>query len=327
MKLINVSRKFLHAYHRWIKHHYASKTIRKKYNLPSDDILNKDVHVFLAIVAIFKNEDPYLLEWIEFHRLMGVSHFFLYDNGLEKSSAELLSPYEKTGIVTRIPFPNLPGLKDSHNKLYTLNVQQLAYGDCLLRFRQHYQYLIMLDLDEFIYPVSEKHDSLVTALKELNSSEIKGIEVNWTNFGSSGHEKKPPGLVIENYVKRIREIEHLGTAMVKSIGNTKYISRRYSYSNVHQFIYRFSLIDILKNIIWGKPRVIRYGEANTLFKLNHYKFKSFEEYQRRALITGGWLERTKTEEKFRELDLILNQVEDRDILRFLPELKKRLRAL
>jgi hypothetical protein len=284
------------------------------------------VHYFLAIVAIFKNEDPYLQEWIEFHRLMGVDHFFLYDNGLEESSADLLRSYEKSGIVTRIPFPNLPGLKDSHNKLYTLNIQQLAYGDCLLRFRQHYKYLIMLDLDEFIYPVSEKHDSLVAVLNELSSDGIKGIEISWTNFGSSGHVKKPPGLVIENYVKRISEIEHLGTAMIKSIGNTKYISRRYLYSNVHQFIYRFSLTDILRKFISGKPRVIRHDEGNTLFKLNHYKFKSFEEYQRRALIKGGWQEGTKTEEKFRELDPILNQVEDRDILRFLPELKSRLRA-
>ncbi|MEE9190242.1 MAG: glycosyltransferase family 92 protein [Candidatus Neomarinimicrobiota bacterium] len=327
MNLTNASRKFLHAYHRWIRHHYASKTIRKKYNLQSDDLLNKDAQYFLAIVAIFKNEDPYLLEWIEFHRLMGVDHFFLYDNDLEKSSTNLLSPYEKIGIVTRIPFPNLPGLKDSHNKLYTLNIQQLAYGDCLLRFRQHYQYLIMLDLDEFIYPVSNKHDSVVAALNELKSDDIKGIEVNWTNFGSSGHVKKPSGLVIENYLKRIGQIEHRGTAMVKSIGNTKYISRRYSYSNVHQFIYRFSVIDIFKKFIWGKPRVLRHGEANALFKLNHYKFKSFEEYQRRALINGGWLEGTKTEENFRELDPILNQVEDRDILRFLPKLKSRLKAL
>lgn len=36
---------------------------------------------YLPICAIFKEEAPYLPEWIEFHRLMGVERFFLYDNG------------------------------------------------------------------------------------------------------------------------------------------------------------------------------------------------------------------------------------------------------
>lgn len=37
-------------------------------------------HDYLSIGAIFKDEAPYLAEWIEFHRLVGVEHFFLYDN-------------------------------------------------------------------------------------------------------------------------------------------------------------------------------------------------------------------------------------------------------
>ena len=35
---------------------------------------------YLAICAIYRDEAPYLREWIEFHRLVGVEHFFLYDN-------------------------------------------------------------------------------------------------------------------------------------------------------------------------------------------------------------------------------------------------------
>ena len=31
----------------------------------------------LAIAAIFKHENAYLREWIEFHRLVGFDHFFL----------------------------------------------------------------------------------------------------------------------------------------------------------------------------------------------------------------------------------------------------------
>ena len=34
----------------------------------------------LSFVAIVKNEAPYIVEWIEFHRLVGVDKFYIYDN-------------------------------------------------------------------------------------------------------------------------------------------------------------------------------------------------------------------------------------------------------
>ena len=35
----------------------------------------------VSACAIFQNEAPYLKEWIEYHRLIGVEHFYLYNNG------------------------------------------------------------------------------------------------------------------------------------------------------------------------------------------------------------------------------------------------------
>ena len=35
----------------------------------------------IAVCAIFKDEAPYLLEWLAFHRMIGVDLFVLYDNG------------------------------------------------------------------------------------------------------------------------------------------------------------------------------------------------------------------------------------------------------
>ena len=41
---------------------------------------------FLAAVVMIRGEDDYILEWIEFHKMMGVEHFFVYhnDNGSER---------------------------------------------------------------------------------------------------------------------------------------------------------------------------------------------------------------------------------------------------
>ena len=39
----------------------------------------------LAIGAIFKNEGPYILEWIAFHRAVGVDRFFIADNASDET--------------------------------------------------------------------------------------------------------------------------------------------------------------------------------------------------------------------------------------------------
>lgn len=53
----------------------------------------------LSFVAIVKNEAPYIIEWIEFHKLVGVDKFYIYDNESSDNLKELLQPYIKSGIV------------------------------------------------------------------------------------------------------------------------------------------------------------------------------------------------------------------------------------
>ena len=48
---------------------------------------------YLSICAIYRDEAPYLAEWIEFHRLVGVERFFLYDHMSQDHHLEVLAPY------------------------------------------------------------------------------------------------------------------------------------------------------------------------------------------------------------------------------------------
>ncbi|NIP55441.1 MAG: glycosyltransferase family 92 protein, partial [Phycisphaerae bacterium] len=135
----------------------------------------EDKYFYLAIVAIFRGEDPYLWEWLDFHLLMGVEHFFLYDNGLEESSQKLLQPYIDAGLVTHIPWPDLPGLRNYNwAGPHTLSIQQLAYGHCVRYFRRNFKWLMQLDLDEFMFPASCQYQCLKSVLKSLDADKIMG---------------------------------------------------------------------------------------------------------------------------------------------------------
>ena len=55
---------------------------------------------YLTACTIYRDDAAYLAEWIEFHRLVGVERFFLYDNGSTDHHREVLAGYVAEGLVT-----------------------------------------------------------------------------------------------------------------------------------------------------------------------------------------------------------------------------------
>jgi hypothetical protein len=61
---------------------------------------------YLSVLACLRNEGPYLTEWIEYHLLVGVDHFWLMDNNSTDHPEVILSSYIALGIVN---FRTCPG--------------------------------------------------------------------------------------------------------------------------------------------------------------------------------------------------------------------------
>jgi hypothetical protein len=144
----------------------------------------------LAVCAVFRDEAPYLAEWVEFHRLVGVEHFFLYDDRSADAGCEVLAPYVSDGLVTltECAVPLASG------------GQGLAYDDALGRARGRFRWLAFIDIDEFLF--SPEQGSLVGVLAEFEQD--PGVLVNWQVYGSSGLQNRADGLVIESFTRRAR---------------------------------------------------------------------------------------------------------------------------
>ena len=103
-------------------------------------MVDKDLFLHdLSIVAIMKCEGSYLKEWLDYHLLAGVDHFYLYDNESPDNQAEVAAPYVEAGLITYIPFPGKAK-------------QMVAYNDAIKRFKFQSRYMAFIDGDEFIYP-------------------------------------------------------------------------------------------------------------------------------------------------------------------------------
>jgi hypothetical protein len=93
----------------------------------------------LAICAIFRNEAPYLREWIEFHRLVGVQKFHLYQNRSEDDYESVLRPYIDEGLVDLTDWPRQPPC------------QIESYRDFISQHAGKPWWVAFLDCDEFLF--------------------------------------------------------------------------------------------------------------------------------------------------------------------------------
>ena len=95
----------------------------------------------VAIVAIYRNESADIEEWIDYHRLIGVEKFFLYDNETTDDTNLKLRRYVQSGHVEIMPWPHF--MRDT-------NTQAAAYAHAIARLAGRFQWLGMIDIDEFL---------------------------------------------------------------------------------------------------------------------------------------------------------------------------------
>ncbi len=130
----------------------------------------------LAVASQFYNDAHFLEEWIEYHLLVGVEHFWLYDDSSTDHWREVLDRFIGAGTVEVIPC-SLPRV-GSHN-----DRQVVSFQDAVARARGRARWLALIDTDEFLLP---RQDATVTECLERHFSDASAVYVNWRNFGPNG---------------------------------------------------------------------------------------------------------------------------------------------
>lgn len=136
----------------------------------------------IAAYAMFQNEAEWLKEWIEYHQLIGIEHFYLFDNGSTDNFEEILKPYIKKGLVELYHYSYIgQSQREFLDIQFNLNMQAIELA------KYEAKWLAIIDIDEFIVPLQT--DSLLTLLK--NYETYGGLYANWLMFGTSNIQKIP----------------------------------------------------------------------------------------------------------------------------------------
>ncbi|XP_023349720.1 uncharacterized protein LOC111718378 [Eurytemora carolleeae] len=104
----------------------------------------------VCVKPLYNNHDRALwfLEFIEFYRLLGATHFFFYNHTVGPHVSSIIRHYQKKNVITLLPW-NLP--IESKTKIRNEG-QFSAFNDCTYRSMYRFKYTAVVDVDEYLIP-------------------------------------------------------------------------------------------------------------------------------------------------------------------------------
>ena len=212
---------------------------------------------FLSLLTPVRDEESYLIEFINYYLIHGVDHFFFYDNDSKIPVVDVIREYRDTCTVMRAP-------GDA--------VQSRAYEHFCKHYKHETRWVAVFDIDEFVLP--HNHSSFREFL--LDYDYCDGIGINWVMFGDGHHKTRPDGGVIANYLYR-QAGQH---AYIKSVVKGMSLVGFFDNPHVATLCEGALYVDPRMNLIEGA-----YNENFTtdVIQLNHYFTKSEAEWKEKLL--------------------------------------------
>jgi len=217
----------------------------------------------LAVCIVCKDDLDCLKENIEYHTLIGVEHFFIYDHNSAIPLKDALRQYKN---VTVELVGNTGDTRISGHRLR-----------CWEKNKDNFQWIGYIDTDEFIVMKNGNTD-----LKEFLKPYEKygGLVIYWRNFGSSGYKKKQKS-VIRSYTKCK---SHYGPGY-KTILNTQFGKPHQNPHICHYSRGKFAVDEGFNKVV-SPPRNNKVKRANEI-QINHYLIRSEEDYIEKVRRTGA----------------------------------------
>lgn len=149
-------------------------------------VVEKNTAENALIITSMKNEGPYILEWIAYHRLIGFKNFLVYTNDCTDGTDEILDRMDELGILTHV-----------RNEVLRRGPQKSAlkwaFGHQLALDAD---WILVSDADEFLnIKVGEgKLNDLLAAVPNADA-----IPVTWKLFSNDQRVEFSENLVIADY--------------------------------------------------------------------------------------------------------------------------------
>lgn len=210
-----------------------------------------DYKYYLSMVAIIRDENSYLEEWIRYYiEELGFDHFYLYDN-------ESVIPAKKYLEDTNFKYFDRITFIDW---ITSNNSQTDSHNHFLENYSLETKWFLAADPDEYVV-LKDNSKSLRDFLDE--NSQYSTIECIWHHFNANGHETRTDE---PDMVRFTQEVDwDYGKGNGKKFAQSNRVSNFTNYTPLPRFD------NDVANLYTAK-------EVTDFFQLNHYYTRSYEEF-------------------------------------------------
>lgn len=230
---------------------------------------------YSSIVVCARWESKYILEWINYYKIIGYDHIYLYcndDNPFELYSNAMSFCEGDNPFVTFIHFKGV-------------GMQHQMYLHFLRNFSSETLWVSFFDVDEFL--ALPKHKKISDFLNDYKEADC--ILFYWLVFGDSGNEKTPPGYVLDNYNKRASKINGFTKFICiasKLIDNKIFSPEGYGFwhSPEGHMYNDINIVDVINRKVFSVDSLSK-EESNEIINtatVHHYMIKSREYLEHRV---------------------------------------------
>ncbi|SLN55353.1 glycosyltransferase family 2 protein [Roseisalinus antarcticus] len=232
------------------------------------------------VVSTMKNEGPYLLEWLAYHRSIGFDGFCLFSNDCSDGTNLILNRLDQMGVVRHFDNPLGP----------RMDPQRAAYSRAgRMEFVRKAEWVLIADADEYlnIHVGDRKIDDLIATVPDADA-----FSLNWRLMGSDGQAHADFDALITDRYTRGSSFDRPENGLVWGF-KTLFRPEKFDYFGVHRPKWRKERTDIKPGIVkWVNGDGMELGEhillkgwrsrADTvgysLAQVNHYAIKSREDF-------------------------------------------------
>ncbi len=135
-----------------------------------------------------KNEGPFLLEWIAYHKVVGFTDIIIFSNDCNDGSDDLLDALSDAGEIQHYRHEVPSGIAPQ------ANAAALGMDKSLF---EHGDWIMWLDIDEYLYIKRGTH-KLNDLFGQIGDADAVGFA--WRVFGDGGNEVWPGRQISEDFI-------------------------------------------------------------------------------------------------------------------------------
>ncbi|MCJ2034310.1 glycosyltransferase family 2 protein [Methylobacterium sp. J-068] len=239
-----------------------------------------------CIVTTVRNEGVYLVDWIAYHKSLGVDTIFVYSNNNDDGSDRLLEALDAVEAIVWM-----------RNAVQgAVSPQYKAYGHAfgLLPDILDYEWALLIDLDEYIIVDSKKFENVSSFLDWEMSLGANTIMMTWQVIGSSRQARWVDLPVPERFVDRqARE-----PTLTKCFTQPRWTSHSHCHFPWFSQVFTMQCLDATGQEVddfndgnVSAPSIVKRATRKEPISenawINHYWYKSAEEFLARRTYAGG----------------------------------------